>query len=359
MFFDGGTQIVLVNKANNKKLVCSDSFNLARPLPSYTYVVANRKILCNCRLKEELTYLLKSTGSCSDANKDLTLYFTINLAFYHYMNSYINNNDTIVLNTGTLTAKGFAIALHPIIAVSGQPIFEQPDTLKELNHNYIMKYKGLHPKIPDPITEGDNFTTKLLITIWDSMIFKILVLCLTILGALSTIPIIRLFSKHKKLKTLVTSIALYKRSHVDTQPITDNKNVVFQDPWVSFLVTLITIIGIIFYIWHHCRKFTLYKGYRYEGADKCYIFLSHTSYIYKRYWWTLTSYTLSKLLNHEQLRLHQNYLWDTIHINRKNVILKVANKTISLPTVITVPLTGKIRTRIIFHKENIVAHFMV
>ena len=47
-----------------------------------------------------------------DANKDLTLYFTTNLAFYHYMNSYINsNNNTVVINTNTLTPQGFAIAL--------------------------------------------------------------------------------------------------------------------------------------------------------------------------------------------------------------------------------------------------------
>ena len=55
---DGGTQIVLANMVNNKKLVCSDSFNLARQLPSYSYVVVNRKILCSCRLEAELTCLL-------------------------------------------------------------------------------------------------------------------------------------------------------------------------------------------------------------------------------------------------------------------------------------------------------------
>ena len=56
---DGGTQIVLANMVNNKKLDCSDSFNLARPLPIYSYVVINRTILCNYRLEAELTYLLK------------------------------------------------------------------------------------------------------------------------------------------------------------------------------------------------------------------------------------------------------------------------------------------------------------
>ena len=126
----GGTHIVLAHMVNNKKLVCSDSFNLDRPLPSYCYVVVSRKILCNCRLEAELTYLLRSLRSCSNANKDLTLYFTINIALYHYMNSYINNNNTIVLNTSTLTPQGFAIVLQLITNVNGQPIIEQPDNFK-------------------------------------------------------------------------------------------------------------------------------------------------------------------------------------------------------------------------------------
>ena len=117
--------------------------------------------------------------------------------------------------------------------------------------------------------------------------------------------------------------------HEDAQQITDNKNVVCKDPSVSFFVTLITIIGMIFYIWHHCRTFTLCKGYRYEEACKTYIFLSHVSFFVpikiKDTGGYLHLYTLSKPLNHELLSLHQNYLWDTIHIDWKDVILKVAN----------------------------------
>ena len=40
------------------------------------------------------------------------------------MNSYINNNNTIVLTASTLTPQGFAIALQPMTYVNGQPIFE-------------------------------------------------------------------------------------------------------------------------------------------------------------------------------------------------------------------------------------------
>ena len=151
--------------------------------------------------------------------------------------------------------------------------------------------------------------------------------------------------------------------HADAQPITDNKNVICQDHWVSFFVTLITIIGILCYIWHHYKKFTLCKGYRYEGACKTYIFLSHTSFFVKikrkDTGGHLHLYTSSKPLYCEQFSLHKKYLWDTIHIDWKDAILKVSNKTISLPTVITVPLMDKIRTKLIFHKENIAAHFMI
>ena len=135
--------------------------------------------------------------------------------------------------------------------------------------------------------------------------------------------------------------------HVDAQPITDNKSVACQDHWVSLLVILIAIIAIIFYIWHHCSKFTLCKGHRYEGGCKTYNFLSHTSYFVpikiKDTGGHLHLYILSKLLNHEQLSFHQNYPWDTIHINWKDVILKVSNKTMPLPKVITVPVIDKIR----------------
>ena len=57
--------------------------------------------------------------------------------------------------------------------------------LHELFITHCMKYKVLNPKSSDPITQEDNFTTSPLVTFWDSMIVKILVLCLTTLGALS------------------------------------------------------------------------------------------------------------------------------------------------------------------------------
>ena len=70
-----------------KRLVCSNNFHMAHPVPSYPYVLVNRSLLCNCHLESGLTYVLKSLGSCSSKDK-FTMYFSINSAFNHYMSSF-------------------------------------------------------------------------------------------------------------------------------------------------------------------------------------------------------------------------------------------------------------------------------
>ena len=84
---DGGSHIPLGNVLSPKRLVCSNYFHMAHPVPSYPYVLVNRSLLWNCHLESGLTYVLKSLGSCSTKDK-LTMYFSINSAFNHYMSSF-------------------------------------------------------------------------------------------------------------------------------------------------------------------------------------------------------------------------------------------------------------------------------
>ena len=76
---DGGSHILLANMLSTKRLVCSNNFHMALPVPSYLYVLVNRSLLCNCHLESGLTYVLKSLGSCSVKNK-FTMYFSLNSA---------------------------------------------------------------------------------------------------------------------------------------------------------------------------------------------------------------------------------------------------------------------------------------
>ena len=84
---DGGSHILLANMLSPKRLVCSNNFHMAHPVPSYPYVLVNRSLLCNCHLESGLTYVLKSLGSCS--NKDrFTIYSSIHSTINHYMHKF-------------------------------------------------------------------------------------------------------------------------------------------------------------------------------------------------------------------------------------------------------------------------------
>ena len=134
---DGGSHILLANMLSPKRLVCSNNFHMAHPVPSYPYVLVNRSLLCNCHLESGLTYVLKSLGSCS--NKDsFTIYFSINSVFNHYMHKlgFSSQNQS----TGLLTYEPvFDIFLNSSLSLRLQindsfPILPltPPDTLLKL-----------------------------------------------------------------------------------------------------------------------------------------------------------------------------------------------------------------------------------
>ena len=95
---DGGSHILLAKMLNPKRLVCSENLHIPQPIPNHTYVLVNRSILCNCHLQSGLTYLLKSFSSC-DPGTTLTMYFTINAAFQHYMSLSDLSNEQVTANS--------------------------------------------------------------------------------------------------------------------------------------------------------------------------------------------------------------------------------------------------------------------
>ena len=87
---DGGSHILLANMLNPKKLICSYDQGLAKPLPTSSYALVSRDILCYCHLQIGLTYILKSIASCNKTTVP-TLEYTVNLAFMDYFHSFWNN----------------------------------------------------------------------------------------------------------------------------------------------------------------------------------------------------------------------------------------------------------------------------
>ena len=76
---DGGSTILLANMLNPRRLICSKDFHMARPMPSHSYVLVNRSIVCNCHLQSGLNYLLKLLDSCEPGAAP-TMYFTLHFS---------------------------------------------------------------------------------------------------------------------------------------------------------------------------------------------------------------------------------------------------------------------------------------
>ena len=54
-------------------------------MPSHPYVLVNRSILCNCGIEVDNHHLLELLAACIEKLTQLTMYFTINLAFTNYL----------------------------------------------------------------------------------------------------------------------------------------------------------------------------------------------------------------------------------------------------------------------------------
>ena len=70
-------------------MVCTINNNI----PSHPYVSLNQSILCNCNIKAESNFLLKSLATCNKSTTDLVMYFTVNLAFVNYIDDLPDTLD--------------------------------------------------------------------------------------------------------------------------------------------------------------------------------------------------------------------------------------------------------------------------
>ena len=168
---DGSSHIFLANMLSPKRLICTQDYHLARPLPSYPYILVNRSMLCNCHMQTGHTYLLKSLGSCQNG-AHFKMYFTINSAFSHYMSLFGLSQSTDVVdqllpeqhvfdtfvNDSTSMALTYNNTAH-IVPLDG------PDTLLELFQSISSRAPHSPNSLFFPIVQhtsdkNPDFTTK-------------------------------------------------------------------------------------------------------------------------------------------------------------------------------------------------------
>ena len=186
--------------------------------------------------------------------------------------------------------------------------------------------------------------------------------------------------KQKKVKSLVAAMAYHQTRAIEAtasfMPAEQNKSLtltkenittlidrltaidiptnhvtklVCHDPWVSFVITLITILGVVLYVYRSCKHMTMLKGHKF--ASICYIhvvFCSSTRYVPLKIGQHIGSpflfkYNLPPPV--EDMYLQRQCLWDTLHIEWELERIYYKDKVIPLREHLNVPLADKFRLR--------------
>ena len=371
---DGGSHILLANMLSQKRLVCSQDFHIALPVPSHEYVLVNRSLLCNCHLASDLTYLLKSLGSCS-LNERFTMYFTLTSAFSHYMSVFNMSNSNISSQEFLPTEYVFDIFLNdtsrPRLSPNSTDPFLPllaPDTLLKLFQSMSSRSTKLKNSHFFPVVRhtDDEIPRKgSLLTSTPTHILYLTTSC--ILLCILT-PQIYLSIKYKKLSTLVTALALQRLPVTEAMsafqiPNTKEAKLICQDPWVSIAVTTITILGVVVYLYKICSKMTFFKGYLHDNVYSVYLFISNDCYHVplklREVNGILHTFTLYEQPKPEDMQLLKHTLWDTMNIKWPGTTLHMKNKRIDLPENVNIPLWDKVKVRALVAHENVNYNIMI
>ena len=237
-----------------------------------------------------LTYILKSIASCNVTDQP-TLVYTLNLAFMNYFHEFWGNRSldhipvTPTVDEVTLPISMEDYPSDPDYQVYGNEVQRNPETLKELsqlnfkkqlfleNRNFFLKQRQ---KV---IKENQFFQTYPCQNLFTAIV-HIYMFTGSTLGILWALPYVWYAIKHRKLSALVGAMAMYKASPAEAMPIGITQGqpdkltaldipsnsvtkLVCHDPWISFVLAVITVLGLVVYLYQNCKHLTLVKGQRF------------------------------------------------------------------------------------------------
>ena len=132
---DGGNEIVLANRPNDKHIICNANNDILVKIPSHTYVLVNRSVLCNCSIEADNHYLLESIAVCDNRDSKLIMYFTINMAFANCLDMFPNLNEIFLLIRNRTTYEQ-TLSLNLSITGFDKSLLHVPTNLK----NFVKRY---------------------------------------------------------------------------------------------------------------------------------------------------------------------------------------------------------------------------
>ena len=238
-------------------------------------MLINRSVLCNCSIETENNFLLESLAACHDSNSKLVMYFTVNITFVNYRNHIDNLTETLefpILKNKTTFEQILPISLN--VSNFDSELLPAPRTLKDFIHQYKCKKEILDLEERYDDTDENLLNKKIFL---NNFIIDVFLLVTAIISLLVTILAIDLLCKHKKLRMLVTSLALQQIKEVDA--VTTQEDVIIACTCkIQFYIILtlsISTFGLVIFVALHPRNQKLCRGCMFSNKVKIMLFTSY------------------------------------------------------------------------------------
>ena len=198
---------------------------------------AKRSVLYNCDIHVEEHSLLESIAACPGKQSDMTMYYTVNTAFMHYLDNFKEQLEIPYLEVNQNWTTQEQILPNSLQATPfDNKLLKAPETLKGLVQQYRQK---------NQIQKLQESKTK--INFFDITAIDIFLFIAAIISMLAVIAIIHLVCKHTKLKTLLTGITF--------QPIKQTEAAVANQiqqhcsvQWYAIAALTLMIVLLIIYV---------------------------------------------------------------------------------------------------------------
>ena len=239
------------------------------------------------------------------------MYFTVNMAFAHYLEMLPNLTDSLslplIMNRTTykqILPVNFSIPdLH-------KSLLHASTNLKDFINRYIKRKEifDLEERHESTSNTNKNFFS-------NNHVMDIFMFVSSIISLISTTLIIYLMCKHKKITTLVASLVLHQVKEVGATSKETNS----EYTTLAYIGIILTILSLIIVTFLHYRKSRFCKGHRLSNAVKIMIFISDVqNYVPIKLCKTagcIHIFKIKGMLKAENIKLNKNYLCDTLDID--------------------------------------------
>ena len=312
--------------------------------------MVNRSVLCKCSIEADSHHLLESLAACDSKQLELIMYFTINLAFLNYLELMPNMTEHKTLNKNKMLREQ-PLPIYINILHYDTTLSDRPTKLKEFIQNHICN-KDIK-EIFDLQRRHTRHTFSPNKNFFVNKIVSIFTFTSSIMSIITITLVIYLFCQHKHIRTIVTSLLLYKAKEVEartTMKIDDS-----GCGTLAYIGIALTLLSMAIVILLHYRKSKFCRGHRFSNTVKIVLFISDVQhYIPIKLCKTSGSLHLFKItgtLTSEDIKLNRNCLWDTLEINWDKIKLVFNTNEINLPKLVTVKIQDKIRVRGMMSRE--------